>query len=1249
MNVRQKNSRGLSIATKLLFTVFVILLILIGTQAALNLRNADQELRNDEKKSLLGFYNNYQDEIAIRENAASALSHSFSDRADIRELYQSQDRDGLLELLTPVFNTLKTDNDIVHLYVENPDGTVFVRIHNPDKFGDDVTYRNTAAAALADQNTVAGVEIGPSRLGVRSVSPLFEDDAFIGMVEVGLDYDQSFIDDLKSRSGADYRMWVTHEAAEPANLVPAEDAPESPSSEFFYYSGTNANPLPIPEDVYLRVINTGEPETIFVDDGEQELAVLLAPLLAYGERTIGIIEIAKSREADLIALQRDQTQTMLVAAFIAIVGFSLVGLVTYGVVLRPLHLLTTHAEQFRGGDLGVQVPPLAKDEMGLLGTTFNDMSTQLRNTLGNLEQRVAARTQDLTLANEVGRNVSEIRDANELLTNAVKTIHDGFNLYLAQIYLVDDDQETLLLRAAEGQAASRLLAQGHYLAITSASVNGTAVSEKRAVVVPDTTIDPLFRPNPLLPDTRSEMAVPLLVANRVIGVLDIQSTTTNTFTEENVPAFSAMAGQLAIALENAALFNEREAATSAMADVLADTEEQARQLTQLNEMGTNLAGAAKLDEVYQIIGSQILTLIEGDRASLALVTEGEESAKVFALQGKKGAIPTGSVLPFTGTAVGLAIQENRIVQLPQEYPLSTYADSRQLAQQGLQSLIVVPLKVSGQVMGTLNIGSTQPYAFSESDINFAQQIATLLASTIDSWNLVERVQSLATLVENHPDFIGIGTLTGEALYINPAGLALLGLPANFDITSMGAADFYIAEDAERLQQEGIPTALETGSWTAAVQLRKADATTIPVEQTIAINYDAEGKASNFSITMRDITERQQAEESQRRLSTQLEERLLQVNAMQRAMTHEGWSAFLTSPNRLVQGFKFNDEQIGLISTRDVAQGKVPTITSQIDGEDLQPSDLSTTAVPVDVRGQTVGVIGAKNVDGKPLSLEQSTLLNAMSQQVASALDRARLFEEMEMAREQMNALYSGSEQVVRATSVQEVLDALIEATALKRMDRANFLFFDQSWTDVEPTMLTVTAVWEKDPSRIIVPDYTPPTVGRQYSIDQLSSVRLVSKEKPALFPDVTTNDRLGPDAAMLAERLGVTSIAYFPLVVGEQWFGLLVAQSFDTMNLSEDDIRQISSLIDQAASVSQTQRLFTQAQTRARHEQLLREVGAKVYAAPDAESIMKTAVKEVNRIMGVDSFVYLDAPTTTQPAPDNGHHLDMAETVDQEG
>lgn len=968
------------------------------------------------------------------------------------------------------------------------------------------------------------------------------------------------------------------------------------------------------------------------------LMVLLAILIPVAGILIYITVVVQQAPSEALAAI---PQFLISALAIGLIMMALMAVLTWfaaGRMVRPIETLTVAATAVAHGDLDGLVDITRSDEIGDLATAFNSMTLQLKGMIDNLEKRVSARTRDLALAGEVGRNVSEIRNIDDVLANAVHIIHDYFDLYFVQIYLVNDSGKQLVLKVAEGQAAEHLLKQGHYLDINTYSINGTAAVEKRPVLAPHTYDNPIFRPNPLLPETRSEIAIPLIYSDKVVGVLDIQSTEAYAFSEENMLVFESLAGQLSVAMANAALFTEREETYQALQSTLTNAETQAARFAALNILSAEFTAAQNLDDVLHIASVNVLTLMDGERVSIAFVADNADSFEILALQGEEEVMPVGTSMPLGGTAVGLAVTEKRIIQLPKEAPLSTYADSHILAEQGLQSLMVAPLSVGDQTIGSINIGSKQLYAFNEEDVHFMQQIATLLAASIESLRLGVRIQTLAAIVESHPDFIGVSTVEGEAQYVNPAGLAMIGLPKNYDVSTMSAADFYIPKDAETMLNEGIPQALASGSWTSEAHLQRNDGSAIPVEQTIAVNYDAQNNPTGFSFTMRDITERVRTVEDQRRLTAQLEERLLQVNALQRAMTHEGWSAFLTSPNRLIQGFKYADDQVGFISTRDVQQGTVPTVLAAVEGQSIQP-DSDVMAVPVQISGETIGVIGARNPDGAPLREDQLAVLHALTQQVAGALDRSRLFEEMELAREQMNALYAGSEQVVRANSLQEVLNALIEATALKRMDRANFLFFDKPWTNVEPGMMTVAAVWEKDLNRVTRPDYTPPTVGRQYTFDELPTVRLVKRNKPAIFPHITSDDRLGPDAVMLAERLGVTSLAYFPLMVGEQWFGLLVAQSFAPMNLSEDDIRQISSLVDQAAAVGQTQRLFAQAQARARHEQLLREVGAKVYAAPDAESIMKTAVKEVNRVLGADSFIYLDKP---EPAdmkeiqPENG-------------
>ena len=161
----------------------------------------------------------------------------------------------------------------------------------------------------------------------------------------------------------------------------------------------------------------------------------------------------------------------------------------------------------------------------------------------------------------MGRAVTEkVADLDEMLTTAAEMIRARFELYYTQVYLTDPAGRLLLLRAGTGEVGEALLKRGHRLTVDYTSLNGRAAIEKKPVIVTDTLNNPNFKPNPLLPKTRSEMAVPLISGDQILGVLDMQSEEPGSFSEENLAAFQALAGQLAIAIQNSELFAENERA-----------------------------------------------------------------------------------------------------------------------------------------------------------------------------------------------------------------------------------------------------------------------------------------------------------------------------------------------------------------------------------------------------------------------------------------------------------------------------------------------------------------------------------------------------------------------------------------------------------------------------------------------------------------------------------------------------------------
>ncbi|MCS6836509.1 MAG: GAF domain-containing protein [Anaerolineae bacterium] len=189
---------------------------------------------------------------------------------------------------------------------------------------------------------------------------------------------------------------------------------------------------------------------------------------------------------------------------------------------------------------------------------FETLAAQLAVTFENVKlyEDAQRRAAELATVAEVALAASSNLDIKTLLRTVVKLTRDNFNLYHAHIYLLDEAREWLNLAAGSGEAGIAMLERGHRIALsTEHSLVARAARTKEGVVSNDVTQEPDFLPNPLLPLTRSEMAIPLVVNNEVIGVLDVQSELVNRFTEEDVQVKTTLANQIAIALNNARAFD----------------------------------------------------------------------------------------------------------------------------------------------------------------------------------------------------------------------------------------------------------------------------------------------------------------------------------------------------------------------------------------------------------------------------------------------------------------------------------------------------------------------------------------------------------------------------------------------------------------------------------------------------------------------------------------------------------------------
>ena len=413
---------------------------------------------------------------------------------------------------------------------------------------------------------------------------------------------------------------------------------------------------------------------------------------------------------------------------------------------------------------------------------------ELQELSKSLEQRVADRTRNLELGTEVGRSVSQVRALDVMLKDAAELIRSQFDLYYVQVYLTDASQTNLLLLSGTGNVGEQLVGRGHRLPLNIGSINGRAATEKKSVVIADTTASGTFRPNPLLPDTRAEMAIPLLVGEKVVGVLDLQSEKANGLSQELLPAFEALAGQLAIAIQNANLLAEAEQAR-------AEVEAQARRLVRTN-------WADYLDAVHKpestgfvFEQNQVIPLAQapetqglenGNSFAAPIAVTGEPLGNlVVEMESQSSVARSDELVNTVARQVAQHIEALRLLESAERYRAEAEEASLRLTREGWksymdnakeslgyfydlkevrphngnghdESAVTLPVKLRGEVLGTLAIQGLDPN--DSQAIELINAVAERLGTHIESLRqfdetrrgqveLDRRAQQLAAVAE----------------------------------------------------------------------------------------------------------------------------------------------------------------------------------------------------------------------------------------------------------------------------------------------------------------------------------------------------------------------------------------------------------------------------------------------------------------------------------------------------------------------
>jgi GAF domain-containing protein/HAMP domain-containing protein len=422
--------------------------------------------------------------------------------------------------------------------------------------------------------------------------------------------------------------------------------------------------------------------------------------VARSSKTVSLKVVYIQPQDIALAAVDQQTQTTVVVALITGFLILLASFYVSRIITQPIVNLASALEQIASGNLSARAEYDVQDEVGALAVSFNRMTSQLRDTLAGLERRVAERTADLETArllserraqdlqsiSEISRAISIEQRLEILLPLITRLVSERFDFYHVGIFFVDEAGNYAYLQAANSEGGQRMLARGHRLEIGTGLV-GTVADTAKPRIALDVGADAVFFNNPDLPATRSEMALPLNIRGRTIGVLDVQSTSPGAFTENDANTLAILADQVAIAIENARLFGQiqqaREEAEALYAQI------------QRREWGAFIRQEARVGYRQTATGGRRLAkLVETDEIRQALM-----DGQVIIRDGK------GSKS---------------------------------------QPTLAVPVMLRGQTIGVLNIKApTSDRKWNQDEINLAQAISDRLALALDNARLLQESQRRA--------------------------------------------------------------------------------------------------------------------------------------------------------------------------------------------------------------------------------------------------------------------------------------------------------------------------------------------------------------------------------------------------------------------------------------------------------------------------------------------------------------------------
>jgi len=772
--------------------------------------------------------------------------------------------------------------------------------------------------------------------------------------------------------------------------------------------------------------------------------------------------------------------------------------------------------------------------------------TERKQLEEQVQESLERRARQVQTSTEVAQEIAAAPALDDLFRRVVTLVQERFGYYHAHVYTLTGDD--LVMQEGTGQAGQKMKEAGHKIAFDAEkSLVARAARSGKPVLVPDVSKEPAWLPNPLLPQTKSELAVPIKLQDNVLGVLDVQSDAVQGLSPEDEILLTGLCGQIAVAINNRQIETERRQTQV----VLRESEEKYKELVDSLPVG-----------IYRSVAQSDGTFIE---ANPAIVTMFE----------------AGSVEEFLKHKVSDLYQnpEDRETFRKRMLKFGFLKDEE------LRLKTLKGREIWGAVTAILRTDSDGQSYFEGiiEDITERKWIEKALR---------ESEQKYRSILENIEDGYYEVDLAGNLTFFNDALCKVLGYPAD-ELMGMNNQDFSDEENAQKVYR-AFNRLYKTGQPVSGVewQIIKKDGTKSYIETSASLIKNAAGEVIGFRGIARDITERKQAEEALRK-SEERYRLLLESSPDPVALYNARGEATYVNP-AFVQTFGWRENELQgqplefipeenwletQIGQKRVSEGEQVEVETRRRTKDGRVLDILLSASPhKDEAGNYAGMVAI----------------------FRDITERKQAEESLSKALSETQALYETSQAVTGATSTEEMLSGLLEALNNNGIAvGANSISFSLIETDEagEPEWGELVAWWCKDE------DGPPYPVGTRFYLKEMKTANtwIADPSTPVLISDGQSDER--EDEAFVQET-GIFARAILPLSVAGRWVGALSINWREPHYFTERDTRLYRVLMGQLASAVESQRLFEQAQQRAALLEKLSKIEVALSRAVTEEEIL---------------------------------------------